>query len=291
MLEIGRQVAEKAVPRSILDRLGRRLLVWFLVGGFFPLVFGLGRSVRRLLPEKVARYIPIRYPAGEIPTTSRTRKMIILNGCVQSTLNPNINAAAARVLDRLGINLISASAAGCCGALPLHLSNEDRARQAMRRNIDAWLPLLESGAECIVMTASGCGVTVKEYGQVLADDSQYAEKAKQISSVTRDLSEILLKESMEASPTGRGMRVAVQIPCTLQHGQGINGSIERILSRFGFDLAKVEDAHLCCGSAGSYSILQSSIASKLRQDKLNSLQAGDPTVIATANIGCQVHLA
>ena len=291
LLEIGRQVAEKAVPRSIGQRLSRRSLVWFLTGGLFPVLLGLGRSVRKYLPEKVARYIPVRYAVSEKPTTRRPRQMIVLEGCVQPALSPNINSAAARVLDRLGISLIRASEAGCCGALALHLSIEDRARQAMRRNIDAWWPLLEAGAECIVMTASGCGVTVKEYGQVLADDSQYAEKAKRVSSLTWDLSEILLREPMAASLAGRGVSVAVQTPCTLQHGQGINGSIEEILSRVGFQQTRVEDSHLCCGSAGSYSILQSSIAKRLRQDKLNALQAGGPNVIATANVGCQIHLA
>ena len=291
LLEIGRQVAEKAVPRSIGQRLSRRSLVWFLTGGLFPVLLGLGRSVRKYLPEKVARYIPVRYAVSEKPTTRRPRQMIVLEGCVQPALSPNINAAAARVLDRLGISLISASDAGCCGALALHLSIEDSARQTMRRNIDAWWPLLESGAEGIVMTASGCGVTVKEYGQVLADDSQYAEKAKRVSSVTWDLSEILLREPMAASSAGCGVSVAVQTPCTLQHGQGINGSIEEILSRLGFQQVTVENPHLCCGSAGSYAILQSSIAKRLRQDKLNALQAGEPNVIVTANVGCQVHLA
>ena len=291
LLEIGRQVAEKAVPRSIGQRLSRRSLVWFLTGGLFPVLLGLGRSVRKYLPEKVARYIPVRYAVSEKPTTRRPRQMIVLEGCVQPALSPNINAAAARVLDRLGISLISASDAGCCGALALHLSIEDSARQTMRRNIDAWWPLLESGAEGIVMTASGCGVTVKEYGQVLADDSQYAEKAKRVSSVTWDLSEILLREPMAASSAGRGVSVAVQTPCTLQHGQGINGSIEEILSRLGFQQVTVENPHLCCGSAGSYAILQSSIAKRLRQDKLNALQAGEPNVVVTANVGCQVHLA
>ena len=291
LLEIGRQVAEKAVPRPISRRLGRRLLAWFLTSGLFPVLLGLGRSVRRLCPENVARYIPVRYAVGENPSAVRSRQMIVLEGCVQPALSPNINAAAARVLDRLGISLIRASEAGCCGALALHLSIEDRARQAMRRNIDAWWPLLEAGAECIVMTASGCGVTVKEYGQVLADDSQYAEKAKRVSSLTWDLSEILLREPLTASLAGRGVSVAVQTPCSLQHGQGINGSIEEILSRMGFQQATVEDPHLCCGSAGSYSILQSSIAKRLRQDKLTALQAGGPNVIATANVGCQVHLA
>lgn len=291
LLEIGRQVAEKAVPRSIGRRLSRRLLVWFLTGRLFSVLLGLGRSVRRLLPERAARYIPVRYAAGVRPTTRRSKQMIVLEGCVQPSLSPNINAAAARVLDRLGISLITASGAGCCGALALHLSFEDSARQAMRRNIDAWWPLLESGAEGIVMTASGCGVTVKEYGQLLADDPQYAEKARRISSLTWDLSEILVREPMTVSPASRGVRVAVQTPCTLQHGQGISGSIEEILSRLGFQQVTVENPHLCCGSAGSYAILQSSIAKRLRQEKLDALQAGGPEVIATANIGCLAHLA
>jgi glycolate oxidase iron-sulfur subunit len=210
---------------------------------------------------------------------------------VQPATSPATNLAAARVLDRLGIQLLRATGAGCCGALSHHLAAGDEALDFMRRNIDAWWPHIEQGAEAIVMTASGCGVMVKDYGDLLAHDPAYADKARQVAALTRDLSEVLAGEDLAALRRDRSVRVAFHPPCTLQHGQQVNGVVERILSAAGHNLVPVTDAHLCCGSAGTYSLLQAGLSQQLLRNKLDHLQAHAPEVIATANIGCQMHLA
>jgi glycolate oxidase iron-sulfur subunit len=216
--------------------------------------------------------------------------MLLLDGCVQPALMPVINGAAARVLDRAGISVVVSPGAGCCGALSLHLGSTAEAERHMRKNIDAWWPEIEKGCEAIVMTASGCGVTVREYGQLLAWDRVYAEKAAGISALTLDLSEVVAVEEPTGLPNGNSRRVAYHAPCTLQHGQKVQGQVEEVLRRCGWLLAKVSDGHLCCGSAGSYSLLQSSIANRLLRNKLTALQDDDPEFIATANIGCLLHL-
>jgi glycolate oxidase iron-sulfur subunit len=215
--------------------------------------------------------------------------MLALAGCVQPAIAPRINAAAARMLDRAGISLLEAPGAGCCGALRFHLNQQESGRDDMRALIDAWWPYLERGeVEAIVMTASGCGATVKEYAHYLAHDPAYRDKAARIAGMTKDLCEVL---SPEMLPSGkRKGRIAFQSPCSLQHGQQISGSVEVILERAGYELAPVADAHLCCGSAGSYSILQPEISRALRERKLGALSAGAPEAIATANIGCLAHL-
>jgi len=213
--------------------------------------------------------------------------MLVLAGCVQPSLAPSINAAAARVLDRIGISLIEVPGAGCCGALRFHLNYQDEGRDDMRALIDAWWPLVERGeVEAIVMSASGCGVTVKEYGHLLAQDPRYAAKAARISAMTKDLCEVL-----DPGLGGKGKgTVAFQSPCTLQHGQQLRGKVERLLQAAGYSLTPVDDAHLCCGSAGTNSLLQPETANELRARKLGALQAGAPQWIATANIGCLSHL-
>jgi glycolate oxidase iron-sulfur subunit len=215
--------------------------------------------------------------------------MLALAGCVQPVLAPNINAAAARVLDRLGISLIEAPGAGCCGALRFHLNKQDAGRDDMRALIDTWWPRIESGEiEAIVMTASGCGVTVREYGHLLAHDPEYRDKAARVSSLTKDLSEVIPPAAVVAR-AARG-RVAFQAPCTLQHGQQIRGLAETLLDKAGYELVPVKDGHLCCGSAGAYSLLQPALSAELRERKLARLHEADPQYIATANIGCLSHL-
>jgi glycolate oxidase iron-sulfur subunit len=215
--------------------------------------------------------------------------MLALAGCVQPALAPSINAAAARVLDRAGISLIEAPGAGCCGALRFHLDAQDAGRDDMRALIDAWWPMVERGElEAIVMTASGCGVAVREYGHYLAGDPRYADKARRISALTKDLSEVLPPESVP--PVGAGRKVAFQSPCTLQHGQQVRGKAETLLERAGYELTPVPDGHLCCGSAGTYSVLQPELSHRLRERKLAALSSGGPDVVATANIGCLSHL-
>ena len=288
LVDIGRAVVESKTKRGALDRFRRLVLGAALprpaLFGFF---LAIGRALRPLLPAALREKVMAKRPAGAWPAPRHARKMLVLRGCVQPALAPSINAAAARVLDRLGISLVEAPG-GCCGALRFHLNDQDAGRSDMRALIDAWWPMIERGeVEAIVMTASGCGVTVKEYGDYLAHDPLYREKAARVAAMTRDLSEVISPENVSR---GKKRKAAFQSPCTLQHGQRIRGRVEEILGSAGYELVPVDDAHLCCGSAGTYSLLQPAIAGELRSRKLAALQAGAPEVIATANIGCLAHL-
>ncbi len=299
LLDIGRQVVEEKLPRQGGDALTRWVLRETVTrpGVFGPAV-KLGQLLRPLLPSGLADKLPPEAAGVVRPWTAKgahSRRMLALAGCVQSALAPNINAATARVLDKLGIELFEESKAGCCGAVRFHLNDQDAARNDMRRNIDAWWPHVEAGVEAIVVTASGCGVQVRDYGHALASDAVYAEKAAKISALCRDPSEILaveherLQALLAAQPAARG-KLAFHAPCTLQHGLKIRGVIEELLSAAGYSLVTVADGHLCCGSAGTYSLLQPELSSRLRDNKLTALTAGSPQAIATANIGCLTHL-
>jgi glycolate oxidase iron-sulfur subunit len=222
------------------------------------------------------------------------RTVLALEGCVQQAVTPDTAASAARILDRLGISLVTESAAGCCGALSYHLAAREEGLDAMRRNIDAWWPLIESGAEAILITESGCGAMLKDYGHALRDDPVYAEKAARVAGMSRDLSELLEREDL--APLGirvpkAGRRIAFHAPCSLQHGQKLVGRVESILETAGFSLTPVGDAHLCCGSAGTYSVLEPELSGRLLEAKLANLSQGQPELIATANIGCLLHLS
>jgi glycolate oxidase iron-sulfur subunit len=219
--------------------------------------------------------------------------MLVLDGCVQPTLAPNINAAASRVLDRLGISLVRLPEAGCCGAIDFHLTALATAHRRMRALIDAWWPHLEAGAEAIVFTASGCGTMLRDYAHALAADGDYIEKARRIAASSRDLAEVLLenRERLRQLPLRRsGQRIAFHSPCTLQHGLRVRGAVEALLCDLGFVLTPVPDSHLCCGSAGTYSILQPELSARLREAKQSALSSGQPDEIVTANIGCLMHL-
>ena len=292
LADIGRGILEQQVERPLGERLLRRALVDILPhpARFRPLV-GLGRMARPLLPKALKAKIPNPRPAGEWPKPTGGRRMIALAGCVQSVTTPATNGAAARVLARLGIDLVETTGAGCCGAAAYHLSAHDEGIAAMRRNIDAWWPEIEAGCEAILITASGCGAVVKEYGDILAHDPHYADKAKRVAKLARDPVEVLRNEDLE--PLGRpgnGRKIAFHSPCSLQHGQQLRDLVEPILAHLGFELTPIPDAHLCCGSAGTYSITQPEISKRLMANKLVALQSGMPEVIATANVGCQLHL-
>jgi glycolate oxidase iron-sulfur subunit len=293
LADIGRAVAEQRIGRPWPERVYRRLLRAVIpYASRFGVFLRMGQTLRPALPATLRSKIPARQAPGLWPLPQHTRRMLVLAGCAQPDTTPNTNAAAARVLDRLGISLSIAPAAGCCGALSQHLSAEHETRDFMRRNIDAWWPSIEQGIEAIVMTASGCGVMVKDYGALLKDDTTYAAKAAKVSTLTRDLSEILATEDLSAlRVAGKKRRIAFHAPCTLQHGQKLIGAVEGILMKLGFELTEVHDGHLCCGSAGSYSLLQPELSIRLRDNKLNALQAEKPELIATANVGCQLHLA
>ncbi len=293
LLDIGREVVDAAVPRPLGQRLLRDSLRAVVPNaGLFKSLTQLGNSFRPLLPGALKTKLPgnIR-PAKARPTRQHARQMLILEGCVQPGLSPNTNAATARVLDRLGISITSIAQAGCCGAVDYHLNAQEQGLQRARRNIDAWWPSIEAGAEAIVQTASGCGAFVKDYGHLLRNDPAYAQKAAAISERTKDLVEVLRAEPLEQLGGCTRQTLAFHCPCTLQHAQKLGGAVESVLTRLGFNLTPVPDSHLCCGSAGTYSITQPVLAKQLRDNKMNALESGNPDVIATANIGCQTHLA
>ncbi|HTT05454.1 MAG TPA: glycolate oxidase subunit GlcF [Steroidobacteraceae bacterium] len=295
LLDIGREELAKRVARTWRERLLRgalRTLVTRPV--LFAFLIRIGQIIRPALPSFIRDKVPARaVPPGKRPLGTHTRTVLLLEGCVQPSLSPNTNAATARVLDRLGIQVLRTGAnVRCCGAVDYHLDAQEQGLQHARRNIDAWWPAIQSGCEAIVQTASGCGAFVKEYGHLLQADSAYAAKARKVSQLSLDLVELVRREPLERlrlADAGEGS-LAFHCPCTLQHAQKLGGAVEEVLRRLGFQLTAVPEAHLCCGSAGTYSLTQPVMSKQLRDGKLAALQSGDPRQIVTANIGCQVHL-
>lgn len=291
LLDIGRTLVKQQVPRSWPQRVFRKLLILLLVDKRrVSLLLSIGRAFSPLLPATLKRRIPKKVITPPPNVSTHRRTMLLLDGCVQPAASPQINAAAVYVFDQLGIQLVTANASGCCGALQHHLDDRKGAEQRARTNIDAWWPLIQQGAEAIVITASGCAPMVKEYGHLLENDAEYADRASQIASLTRDLSEVIQQEELSGIKIKPGRRIAFHAPCTLQHGQKLSGVVEAILCKLGFELTDVSDAHLCCGSAGTWSILQADLSHQLKISKLENLQRHQPELIATANIGCLLHL-
>lgn len=294
LVDIGRRIVDQKVPRPPLEKATRWLLKEGLTSPLFAPAMKLGQSVRGLLPEKLRAKVPAPQDAGTWPTRTHLRKVLMLAGCVQPSMMPNVNAATARVLDAAGIQTLVAPDAGCCGAVKFHLNDHEGGKAHMRANIDAWWQLVERGdVEAIVMNASGCGVMVRDYGHALADDPAYASKARRISELTRDLSELLpdLVPALKGRVRAPQGAVAYHPPCTLQHGQKLRGGVEVNLRALGFDVQVAKsESHLCCGSAGTYSVLQPEIAYQLRDRKLGHLNQLQPTTIVSANIGCIAHL-
>lgn len=329
LVEIGRQHVEATVPRPLGQQLLRRLLASVLPNSaVFTPAMRLGQLVRPFLPRRLRDKVPPRQRLLEWPTKAepmgahraaasasasaapgaadasasasadqgapaQTRRMLLLAGCVQPAMLPNINIATARVLHALGIETVIEPEAGCCGAVRLHLGYRDEALDDVRRNVDAWWPHVEAGVDAIVMNASGCGATVKEYGHLLRNDPAYAEKARRITELTRDIAEVL--GDFEAKLTGLARRrgihtVAFHPPCTLQHGQQIRGTVEHLLASLGVETRLPNDSHLCCGSAGTYSITQPALSYTLRDRKVQSLETLEPQMIVSANVGCIAHL-
>ena len=301
LLDIGRKLVEAKVPRP----LGEQALRWALKEGIpsplFAPAMKLGQLLRPLLPHSMKAKVPARQDAGVWPTAVHARKVLLLAGCVQLAMAPNINSATARVLDAAGIQSVIAAKAGCCGAVKFHLNDQEGGKVQMRANIDAWWPCVQDGVEAIIMNASGCGVTVKEYGHHLQDDPLYAAKAARISALTKDLSEWLpelserLSGKLDTDSVAKAGAMAFHPPCTLQHGQQLRGGVEKHLQALGFDIRVTgAEAHLCCGSAGTYSVLNPGLAYQLRDRKLGHLQATfagtAPDLIVSANMGCITHL-
>ncbi len=313
LVDIGRKLVDAKVPRPMSESVVRWALKEGLPSPLFAPAMALGQWVRPLLPAALKNKVPARQDAGRWPERRHARRMLMLAGCVQPAMSPNINSATARVLDAAGIEVVLADKAGCCGAVKFHLNDQDGGRAQMRANIDAWWPHIEAGAEAIVMNASGCGVSVKEYGHLLRDEPAYAEKAARVSALTRDLSELLpdlvpalapLLRGKDAEKgadkgadkgTSKGLAKAPALvfhpPCTLQHGQKLRGGVEKHLAALGFAVRIASnESHLCCGSAGTYSVLNPDISYQLRDRKLANLEPQAHEVIISANIGCITHL-
>lgn len=304
LVDVGRKLVEERVRRPAGERLLRFALREALTRRWlFDPAMRIGQMLRPLLPAVLRDKVPARRPAGAWPRAAHARKVLILNGCTQPAMMPAIDAATARVLDRLGIETVLERRSGCCGAIRHHLADTEGALAQARRNIDAWLPHLERGAEAIVINASGCGAMVKEYAHLLREDPAYAAKARRVVAATKDLAEWLpaqLAGSIDAirarvdarrsARAGAAERVVFHPPCTLQHGQRIRGEVERLLDALGVERLVAAESHLCCGSAGTYSVLQPALSLQLRERKLGHLQAGSPELILSANIGCLAHL-
>ena len=301
LLDIGRKLVEAKVPRP----LGEQALRWALKEGIpsplFAPAIKLGQMLRPLLPDALKAKVPARQDAGDWPGRVHARKVLLLAGCVQPAMAPNINSATARVLDAAGVQCLIAPKAGCCGAVKFHLNDQEGGKAQMRANVDAWWPHVQGSVEAILMNASGCGVTVKEYGHLLKDDPIYAAKAARISELTQDLSEWLpeisacLSGKLDAHSVAQAGSVAFHPPCTLQHGQQLRGGVEKYLQALGFNIKVTgAEAHLCCGSAGTYSIINPVLSRELRDRKLGHLQATfagtAPDLIVSANMGCITHL-
>lgn len=297
LVDIGCELVDSQVIRSPVDRIKRFSLRKLLpYPQRFSLLLRVGQWLKPILPLSIKQKIPARqnrvpWPENNQVDQSQQRKMLVVQGCVQSVATPNTNSATANILHKLGIELIAVSGAGCCGAISQHLSAPKEALAFMRRNIDVWWPMIEKGAEAIVITASGGGVVVKEYGHLLKHDTDYADKAKKVSELAKDISEVLTEEDIALDRISLSTRtIAFQSPCTLQHGQQLDGVVESLLKQVGFILTTIDDAHLCCGSAGTYSIFQKTLSQQLLDNKLIALQKHRPELIVTANVGCQLHL-
>lgn len=288
LLDIGRGIVEQQTKRPVFDRLMRKALLWALPRpDHFKRLLKLANGFRFLMPGSLKKSIPILNADIQWPTAEHSRKVLLLEGCVQPGLSPEINQATASLLDKLGIQTLRPTQS-CCGALAHHMTAEQQTLRTLKNNIDTWWPYVEQGIEAIVSNASGCGVMIKDYAHLLHNDEGYADKAKTISSLCRDISEIVCKE--KTGKINHKIEISFQSPCTLQHGQQLDGVVEAILKKAGFKLLQYNDKHLCCGSAGTYSIFQKDISQRLLGNKLDNLLAHKPEVITTANIGCLLHL-
>jgi glycolate oxidase iron-sulfur subunit len=294
LLDIGRKLVDAKVERPAAEKAVRWALKEGLPSPLFAPAMKLGQMVRPFLPKTLQNKVPVPAHAGRLPTRTHAHKVLMLEGCVQPSMAPNINSATVRVLDAAGIETVVAAKAGCCGAVKFHLNDQEGGKAHMRANIDAWWPQVVSGeVKAIVMNASGCGVTVKEYGHILQDDAQYADKASKISALTMDLSELLpsIVPALQGKLKGSKPALVFHPPCSLQHGQKLRGGVEQHLQTLGFAVrVAAQESHLCCGSAGTYSVLNPDLSYQLRDRKLGNLQPQRDEVIISANMGCIGHL-
>ncbi len=293
LIDIGREVVEKQTSRNLFERLSRYALRQIIpYPERFKFLLSLGNIFKPVLPEVIKKKIPTTQAANNWPAEKHHRKMLILAGCAQQTVSPQTNVSTANVLSTLGIELIQQPEVKCCGAVSQHLCASEEAIKTIKKNIDLWWDQVNNGIEAIIITASGCGVMVKDYAHLLQHDEYYALKAKRVSELAKDISEVIVTEDLNQKTLAEiNKTVAFHSPCTLQHGLQLNGVVEKILNDVGYELTPVNDAHLCCGSAGTYSVLQPKLSKQLLNNKMIALQKNQADIIATANIGCQMHLS
>ncbi|NOX27651.1 MAG: glycolate oxidase subunit GlcF [Gammaproteobacteria bacterium] len=297
LIDIGREIVDKNVPRSMGDN-ARRYFLRKLIEEprRFKLAVSTGQFLKPFLPNAIKQKVPAKQTPIQRTSNTHSRRMLALSGCGQSVTTPNTNIAAANVLDKLGIQLIEPQPVLCCGSVSHHMSATKDAQSRMHKLIDQWWPYIEPednspGVEAIVISASGCGATIKEYGDILKHDNNYAEKAQRVSELAKDLCEVIANEPLDQFANSSSTKIAFHSPCTLQHAQQLNGIVEKILEKIGYQLTVVADSHICCGSAGTYSIMQPELSQQLLNNKLDALEHDKPDIIVTANIGCQLHLA
>ena len=291
LFEVGQAAVLEAAPRPAAGRRTRAAIRALALSPAFGLLSGLGRALRPVLPRALKDKVPPAPGATARPAVRHARRMVLLTGCVQSGAAPHFNAAAARILDRFGISLVEAPQAGCCGAVPGHLDAREQARTLARRNLDAWAPLLDDGAEAVLATSTGCGAYLHDYPDLLRDDPDYHDLARRLADRVRDPIEVLEALPLEAARLPARPRIAVHEPCSLQHGLKLAGRIPALLRRLGYEPLPVADGHLCCGSAGAWSLLNPDMAGRLREGRAEALNAGAPDAVFTANIGCWMHLS
>ena len=302
LLDIGRSIINKKVSRDLHQRVLHFFLRKLFLSKFiFTALLSTGRSLKPILPVSLKKSIPDKQQKLHYRGRQHRRKILLISGCVQPDLKPDIDTAARIVFDRLDIECIEMPSTICCGSLSHHLNAQDEAVRIVKTNIDNWWPLVENKTiESICMTASGCGVAIREYEQLLAHDEDYAEKAKRVSALYRDPAEIIASEDhaenlvvierLNNERTSENRNIVFHPPCTLQHGMQLKNIIEPLLSGLGYTLRPFRDKHLCCGSAGTYSITQKKISWQLLNNKLKNIDEVTPDIIVTANIGCQLHL-
>lgn len=291
LLDIGREMAEQKAPRNPLIRLFRFTLRKSLTTPWF---FNFVVTIMPFLRHSKA----VQFTVEELALQQKLQdqeeaiksSVLLISGCVQPALAPNINQSSIRVLNRLGLNVIETPQGQCCGAIEQHLSAAKESLKQIKTNIDAWTSYLDQGTQAIISNASGCGVMIKDYAHLLRDDPEYAEKAQRVVEHTKDISEFVLTQDLSIFTHYKNHKVTFHSPCTLQHGQKLPGLVEDTLRRLGYRVTEVIDSHLCCGSAGTYSILQPKLSKQLRDNKLKNLEANNPPIIVTANIGCLMHL-
>ena len=291
LFEVGQAAVLEAAPRPAGPHRVRAAIRALALSPAFGLLSSLGRTLRPVLPRILRDRVPPAPGRTDRPGVRHTRRMVLLTGCVQSGAAPHFNAAAARILDRFGISLVEAPQAGCCGAVPGHLDAREQARMLARRNLDAWAPLLDDGAEAVLVTSSGCGAYLHDYPDLLRDDPAYADLAGRLADRVRDPIEVLEALPLEAAAPPARPRIAIHEPCSLQHGLKLAGRIPALLRRLGYEPLPVADGHLCCGSAGAWSLMNPEMAGRLAEGRVAALTAQAPDAVFTANIGCWMHLS